>query len=255
MDRIVKNECGAVYSPVLTKHIENNKVAASYLVLHKDIAKLRALADCFAEYFNKADIFRLESNPSIQVKETEAFIDKVLLASIGNKKLFIISDFSAMTIAAQNKMLKTIEDLANDIFLLLATNAESVLNTIKSRCVIVYPNFPPAADSAGKIDEFVSKLIFDCKSIDDALPYIPFLSAKENIAGTLVALSAQMSKILKVLAGLILPPKPIPPRFTIRKVNDILNRSAIIERNIASNCNAQNAFDSLLIEMFLKECK
>jgi len=66
-------------------------------------------------------------------------MERAHLAPVGDSKLMIICDFATVTPQAQNKMLKTIEDApAKTNFLLLATNIEPVLNTIKSRCVTTY---------------------------------------------------------------------------------------------------------------------
>lgn len=53
-------------------------------------------------------------------------------------KIFIIENADAMTIAAQNSILKTIEEPPSyAIFLLLATNSNNFLPTILSRCALI----------------------------------------------------------------------------------------------------------------------
>lgn len=220
----------------LERHKNNNKLAPSYLVLDRDIAKLRAIAEWFSRDFNRADVFRLDGNPNIQVQQTEVFMERTQLVSIGERKLYIICDASTMTQAAQNKILKTLEDTTNDIFLLLATNDDAILSTIKSRCVVIYPDPSPASPIPANILESASKILFECKSLDDALSFIPLLVAKENFAYTLLAFNQLVNT----------------PRFTIAKRNAILKRLAIINRNTKANCNAQNAFDMLLMEIFIK---
>lgn len=259
---------------LLQKHITNGKVAPSYLLIDKDLIKLREIATwfCKALKLNNADCFWLTAEQdadSIQVKGTEAFIEKANLAAVGERKLLIICDTSTMTIGAQNKILKTLEDaIAENHFLLLASNSETVLNTIKSRCVIIYPEpltpsqviekYPDmptefcdgtlngAAQFTGNINSSsiyrnVEQLLFKAQALDDALPLVPLLIAKDNFNLTLSAFNFYLGKLLHAAES---------GRWTIERVNVILKQLAIINRNIAANCNAQNAFDLLLIKLF-----
>jgi len=115
---------------------------------------LKTTAAEYSKKFNPADVFYLtpkEDAKSIQVAETKDFVSRAHLAPVGDSKLFIISDASLMTIPAQNKLLKTLEDLpAKTMFLLLASKPSTILNTVKSRCVALHakidenrPSIPP----------------------------------------------------------------------------------------------------------------
>ena len=223
-----------VVDKTLALHIRNGKIAQSYLLIDKDIIKLKAIANWFAENFNTADVFKLEGSPTITVKETEAFLGRTHLAAVAEKKLYTVCDMSTMTPAAQNKMLKTIEDTTNDTFMLLASNANQVLNTIKSRCIIIYPDPSEPAQIDDSIIRNAGHILFDCKTLDDALHYVPMLTHKDNIPQTLLAFNELSSRL------------PNTKRYAI------LNCLARINRNINSNCNAQNIFDTLLITIFLK---
>jgi len=226
----------------LATHIKNNSVAPSYLLVDRDILKLREIAKWFSSHFNSADIFHLEGNPSIKVAETKEFLSKAHLAAIGGKKLFIICDTATMTPAAQNKTLKTIEDTpADTTFLLLASSETPILNTIKSRCVIIYPNpvNPSLTEKALLDSNPQSKQIFDAvkkllnsNSLDEALQHLPLLTKKENLPLTLLAINHHSNQL------------PIPKRHAI------LSKLAQINRNIAAGCNPTNAFDMLLISLY-----
>jgi len=231
----VKNE-------TLVTHIKNNTVAPSYLLIDRDILKLREIAKWFASNYNPADVFHLEDTPSIKVKETEEFIAKAHLAAVGGKKLFIICDAATMTIAAQNKTLKTIEDTpADTTFLLLASSETTILNTIKSRCVIIYPApvnpsltekaLMDANPQSQKIFDAVLKVLTQCKTLDDALPHLPLLTKKENFPITLIAINQHASEL------------------DIKKRHTVLKTLAQINRNTTAGCNHTNAFDILLMEI------
>jgi DNA polymerase-3 subunit delta' len=83
--------------------------------------------------------FRLESNKkSIGVEEVRNIISETNKKPFeGDKKVIIIHEMDKMTEAAQNTLLKTIEEPPNGVYILiLCENIESVLETIKSRCEI-----------------------------------------------------------------------------------------------------------------------
>ena len=233
----------------LEAHIKNNCVAPAYLLVDRDILKLKEIAKWFSSGFNTADVFNLGGNPNILVKETEEFIARAHLAAVGGKKLFIICDAATMTPQAQNKTLKTIEDVpANTTFMLLASSDAPILNTIKSRCVTIYPDpiVPSLTETAlyesnqntEQIFSAAEKILTQCKSLDDALPHIPTLTKKENIAISLTAINRCLSLDTCCLS--------------YQKKCAIMNCLAIINRNIDAGCNATNAFDILLMELFCK---
>ena len=73
------------------------------------------------------DDIRRQVNDDIQVKPYS-----------GKYKIYIIPEADLMTVQAQNAILKTIEEPpAYAVILLLAENAESLLPTIRSRCVML----------------------------------------------------------------------------------------------------------------------
>lgn len=56
---------------------------------------------------------------------------------VGDRTIAIISDAEAMNEIAQNKLLKTLEEpVGNSIIIMLTKNAENLIQTIRSRCVI-----------------------------------------------------------------------------------------------------------------------
>ena len=125
---------------------------SSSLIVSSDVSALHAYAELVRADFLAVDIFYLEpkeGEKTIQVKETIEFMEKAHLSPVGDGKLMVVCDFATVTPQAQNKMLKTIEDApGRTTFLLLTTNIEPVLNTIRSRCVTV---FLPQSSGDGNI--------------------------------------------------------------------------------------------------------
>ena len=67
----------------------------------------------------------------------------------GGKKIYIIPEAEKMTVQAQNAILKTIEEPpAYAVIMLLASNEQSLLDTIRSRCVLL--NLRPVSDAQVK---------------------------------------------------------------------------------------------------------
>lgn len=93
-----------------------------------------------ADSKNHPDIIYVEheKNDSIGVEEIRSqVVDDVLIRPYsGRYKIYIISDADKMTVQAQNAILKTIEEPPDyAVFLLLTTNVDALLPTIRSRCV------------------------------------------------------------------------------------------------------------------------
>jgi len=210
----------------------------SHLVISSDSKVLKKIADDTTKQFAIADVFWLrakEDAKSITVEQVQDFVDKSHLSAVSGKKLLIIEDVSIMTIAAQNKMLKTLEDTnESTFFLLLATDEWRVLPTIKSRCVISHQN--DHSKSSIKIPDKIhnaAKMLFEASTLDNALPHIAILTAKDSVPLSLIALSQNLN-----------------PKWTYDKRYAILKTLAQINRNIGANCNATNAFDLLILELF-----
>ncbi len=80
-----------------------------------------------------------EEGETIKVEQIRDLIEKVYEKPIiSNKKVYIINDSDKMTKEAQNCLLKTLEEPPEYItIILIASNENLVLNTIKSRCSMV----------------------------------------------------------------------------------------------------------------------
>ena len=234
----------------LERDFKSGQLAQSYLLFSQDIVLLNEIAKNYAKNFNVADVFWLtakEGAKNITVDQVLAFNENVHLASIGPKKLLIISDFSMMTIQSQNKMLKSLEDTRTDIvFLLLASNQDKVVNTIKSRCVILYQ---PELKGGSLLEQALftsnkntkqifqaAKDLFACKTLEEALPYLGILTAKDNFQVALIALTKQASL----------------QNLREKRSYDILRVLSEISMRVDANCNSANALDLLVLELFPK---
>ena len=146
----------------LSKSIKQNNILHSYLFLGKEgigkllIAKEFAKAIlCLNEDKNdectckSCTCFNGNNNPdfhiineageTIKIAEIREVIEKVYEKPIvSNRKVYIINDCDKMTDEAQNCFLKTLEEPPEFItIIMISSNENLILNTIKSRCMTV----------------------------------------------------------------------------------------------------------------------
>jgi hypothetical protein len=224
----------------------------SYLLVSVDTVRIENEILGIAKHFNPADVFyvkRQDGKKEIVVEDIENLIRQMQYGSVGDKKLFIIFNAELMNTQSQNKLLKTIEDTINSTVFFLCATDNTILPTIKSRSVIIYPQVAGenqtllqlyrGSDDGKAIYEYADKLINACKKLDDTLTYLPTLTKPENTPLVFDAISKSIKK------------SAFPPAKK-HKLYVILSN---INRNILSNCNPTNAFDLLLIELFTPTSK
>lgn len=236
----------------------------SYLLIDKDTIKLEHSALQEAKSYNPADVFWVKRNPDkteITVDVIDKFINDANLASVSDKKLFIIFEAELMNSACQNKILKTIEDADdNTTILFLCANDNTILQTIRSRCQIKY--IPPISDDEIKLQfplfpidysdgtltlaklycenkdaktiyDYAEKLV-NCTALDTTIKYTPLLLKPENISLAFPALHYALKNA----------------QISANKKVDLYGILASINRNIAANCNPTNTFDLFLLKLF-----
>lgn len=141
----------------LKKIVQNNNVLHSYLFLGKEGIGKKEIAKEFAREIlclTKEDncncksciCFNSQNHPDIKIINEESETIKIntireMIQTVyekpilSNKKIYIINDCDKMTKEAQNSLLKTLEEPPEYIvIILIASNQDMILNTIKSRC-------------------------------------------------------------------------------------------------------------------------
>lgn len=149
----------------LTKIIENNNISHSYIfsgisgigkfLFAKEFAKaILCYADSPASHkpcgeCKSCESIENENNPdfiiidekeeSIKTETIKELTNNVLEKPIfGTKKIYILNNSENMTKEAQNSLLKTLEEPPEYVIIILVTSNESLLlNTIKSRCLMI----------------------------------------------------------------------------------------------------------------------
>ena len=130
----------------LKQSIQNHKTSHSYLFVGTEGIGKKEIAKEFSKALLCNDI---QNNPDFQIIEPDGNTLKIeqiremqkKIAEkpiISSKKIYIINDSDKMTKEAQNCLLKTLEEPPEYItIILIGTNENSFLSTIKSRCTII----------------------------------------------------------------------------------------------------------------------
>lgn len=127
---------------------------------------------------NQPDIIRIthEKPNSIGVEDIRSQInaDVAIKPYSSPYKIYILNEAEKMTVQAQNALLKTLEEPpAYAVILLLTTNMEALLPTIRSRCVTL--NMKPVAD------ELVKKFLMEEMQLPDYKAQVCVAFARGNL--------------------------------------------------------------------------
>lgn len=217
----------------------------NYLIVTTDPASTEQAVLEYAKSYNPSDVFWVKKSTDkkeITVDVVNNMINQFNLASVSGKKLFIVFQAELMNSNTQNKLLKTIEEASETTVLFLCQNLERILSTIRSRCIVYYHNTPDNLTLKQLADNnpdtpAIRKAAHDffaATRIEGAMNCLPILAKPENFELAINALNQELAKI----------------ELPANKKYNVYQALAKISRNIASNCNATNAFDLLLLAMF-----
>ena len=139
---------------LLTKAIENNKIAPAYLFTSQieGVGKTKtalAFANAIALENNHLDILHIKpthhekapqqkSLPIIRTEQVSEAIEFLSTSAAKNShKVVIVHEADLLNLTAANKLLKTLEEPRTGTFILISSHAQKLLPTIKSRCQII----------------------------------------------------------------------------------------------------------------------
>lgn len=110
------------------------EAAISFL---KAVSHVKDLDICPDFYEVKAEAGQGRTVRSIKDQDLEELQSNLKMRPEGLRNMALISDADTMTVRAQNRFLKTLEEpTEGTVIILLSENTENLLETIRSRCVI-----------------------------------------------------------------------------------------------------------------------
>ncbi len=120
--------------------------------------------------------------------------DAFLSPALSDRKVYIIEKAESMNAAAQNALLKILEEPPkNVIFILISLNAQTLLETVRSRCITLSLLPPKREEAQNYISQHTN---FSALEIDRALE-----SVNDNIGQALTLLNENKQNTLSVLAS------------------------------------------------------
>lgn len=130
------------------------------------------------DHENHEDIIYISANGnSIKDADIVGMQDRLKTKPFGDRNIVIIEDSDTMTLRAQNRLLKTLEEPpGNSVIILLSENMENLVQTIQSRCVKYRINYL----GSGNYDFMMDKAK---KIADMTLNREPFYKVRKEIDG------------------------------------------------------------------------
>ncbi len=183
----------------LTAAIKNGHVSHAYIFEGEAVLDKAAFAACFVkailcreepgigcgrclscrkvEHGNHEDLTYVEADGnSLKDEMIEKLQERLRIKPYGERNIAIIKDADTMTIRAQNRLLKTLEEPApGTVLILLSENMENLTQTILSRCVKFRLNY------FGR-ESYEGMLQTARETADLLLEGAPFYKRKEAVA-------------------------------------------------------------------------
>lgn len=132
------------------------------------------------EHDNLEDLIYVEADgTSLKDEAIEKLQERLKIKPYGARNIAVINNADTMTLRAQNRLLKTLEEPSKGtILILLSENIENLTNTILSRCVKFRLNYYGRESYEGMLDKAA-------EVADLLMRGAPFYQRKEAIAGIL----------------------------------------------------------------------
>lgn len=144
---------------------EGSRISGKESLAESFIAAVKGLKDLGADpdhYIVRAEAGQGRTVRSIKDADMEALQADLKMKPQGERNSAIIYDADTMTVRAQNRFLKTLEEpTAGTVIVLLSENTENLLETIRSRCVIYRFNSSEGVqrESDGETDKLIDLLL------------------------------------------------------------------------------------------------
>lgn len=235
----------------LMQDINNNSINHAYFFECSDEEKGLNVAKEFAKKIFGKDILNnpdcnifITDEKSIKVESIRELQKDISVKPLMNsKKIYIIPEASKLNVAAQNCLLKTLEEPPEyAIIILISSSIYSVINTIRSRVKRIKIRVADEINVRPEVKDLIDSI--RNKSIIDVLKYSEFFEKnKDNCIEIL-------HEMMKYCNERIISDKNKLQGSINRDIISIASYVPIIdltERKINENCNFSMAIDEMLL--------
>lgn len=155
----------------------------------------------------------------------------------GNRNIAIIKDADTMTVKAQNRLLKTLEEPpTGTVIILLSENSERLLKTVRSRCVCMRlePLFSPEEGPMVNLARETSEMLRSQKTFKEVRELLSdILTDKENgRSKTLVFLDALERLYRDILIGIDKDSESFDRRYICEAIGHVETARQDMQMNI-----------------------
>lgn len=244
----------------LVRAVERGTFSHAYIIEGPKEGAKAEIAETFARRICQEEIIRLQAEGnSIRDEDVEEMQSRLgKKPFLGDRNVAIIEDADTMTLRAQNRLLKTLEEPpGHGMILLLSENVENLLPTILSRCIVYRLDEDEGQESenaalAAQVAERIGTMLLEGKpfyEINGA--WAEVLASRERAYAFLDALELwYRDLLLAASAGLGDGNKKKQGRLIRRK--KLYEAVALIEearREINRNINTGYAMKSMLLRL------
>ena len=170
---------------------------------------------------------------SISVEQISGLVDKLSLKPIGKRYVVLIENAELMTAASQNKLLKTLEEPVSDAVIILSCNkADSMLQTVLSRCVAFHINTEaedPDEELRTLSEKYAKLMIINAPYFKRKDLIASITADKEN--GRLTAVRF-LDLLEEQLRNALISGSAALPAEKFERISDLIRETEICKRNL-----------------------
>ena len=189
-------------------------------------------------YFIQSDGMSVKDE---QISKLQADLKK---KPIGSRHMAIINDADTMTVRAQNRLLKTLEEpFPGTVIILLSENRENLLETIRSRCVLYRLEDVKENAKGQELSEMIFEAISDGKKFFELKQLV---SSKIKSREDAFALLDGLERIYEKLLTWEDPRRKIYSKDEIFKAIELIE---VARRDLHAKVNYQYALKNLILKI------
>ena len=198
------------------------------------------------------DVFVYPKGKSFVVADSEDILANVAIRPFeSDYKIFLVNEIDKATPAAQNKLLKTVEEAPkNVVFLFNATNAQNVLQTIKSRTAqIAIENYTQLPLEKQPDYAFLVDMIQNMQSSRQTLKYAVKFAEKTGFLARLELLGELFEKMLYEKLGNGDVFGAVKNTYSEGAIAEILGQITLAKQQFLANVGTNLITDNLLLKI------